>query len=54
LERKDELPTTRKVYPMSPEEQKELDAFLEEPLSTGRIRPLKSPIGAPVIAMLVV
>jgi hypothetical protein len=48
LERKDELPTTRKVYPMSLEEQKELDTFLEEALSTGRIRPLKSPIGTPV------
>jgi hypothetical protein len=48
LERKDELLTTQKVYPMSPEEQKELDAFLEEALSTGRIRPSKSPIGTPV------
>src|ERR1700733_1281847 len=48
LERADDLPTTRKVYPMSPEEQKELDAFLEEALSTGRIRPSKSPVGAPV------
>ena len=37
LERKDELPTTQKVYPMSPEEQKELDAFLEEALLTGHI-----------------
>src|ERR1700733_1669352 len=48
LERADDLPTTRKVYPMSPEEQKELDAFLQEALETGRIRPSKSPIGAPV------
>jgi hypothetical protein len=48
LERKDELLTTRKVYPMSLEEQKELDTFLEEALSTGRIRPSKSPIGMPV------
>jgi hypothetical protein len=38
----------RKVYPMSPKEQRELDAFLEEALATGRIRHLKSPIGAPV------
>jgi hypothetical protein len=45
LERKDELLTTQKVYPMSPEEQKELDAFLEEALSMGHIRPSKSPIG---------
>jgi len=29
-------------------EQKELDAFLEENLSTGRIRPSKSPMTAPV------
>jgi hypothetical protein len=48
MERKDKLPTTRNVYPMSLEEQKELDAFLEEVLSTGRIRPWKSPIGTPV------
>jgi hypothetical protein len=42
------LPGFRKVYPMSPEEQKELDAFLEDALATGRIRHSKSPIGAPV------
>src|SRR3981189_1332316 len=33
---------------MSPEEQRELDAFLEEALMTGHIRHSKSPIGAPV------
>jgi hypothetical protein len=33
---------------MSLEEQGELDEFLNEALSTGRIRPSKSPIGAPV------
>jgi hypothetical protein len=33
---------------MSPKEQRELDAFLEEALATGRIRHSKSPIGAPV------
>jgi hypothetical protein len=48
LERKDKLPTTRKVYPMSPEEQKELDAFLKEALLTSCIQPSKSPIGMPV------
>jgi hypothetical protein len=37
-----------KVYPMSPEEQRELDACLEEALATGRIRHSKSPIGTPV------
>src|SRR3981189_2765052 len=41
-------PGFRKVYPMSPEEQRELDTFLEEALATGRIRHSKSPIGAPV------
>src|SRR3979490_19802 len=33
---------------MSPEEQRELDAFLEEALATGCIRHSKLPIGAPV------
>src|SRR3981189_1705588 len=42
------LPGFRKVYPMSPKEQRELDAFLEEALATGRIRHSKLPIGAPV------
>jgi len=47
LER-DPEPGFRKVYPMTLEEQEELDAFLEEALSTGRICPSRSPIGAPV------
>jgi hypothetical protein len=33
---------------MSLEEQAELDAFLEEALSTGRIHQSKSPISTPV------
>jgi len=37
-----------KVYSLSPVEQKELDAFLEENLHTGRIHPSKSPMAAPV------
>ena len=37
-----------KVYLLFPLEQMELDAFLEENLCTGRIRPSKSPITAPV------
>ena len=37
-----------KVYPLSPVEQKELDAFLKENLETGRIRPSKSPMSSPV------
>ncbi|KDQ25783.1 hypothetical protein PLEOSDRAFT_1026933, partial [Pleurotus ostreatus PC15] len=37
-----------KCYPLSPAEQKQLDEFLEENLRTGRIRPSKSPMAAPV------
>lgn len=37
----------RKLYPLSPAEQAELDKFLEENLSSGRIRPSKSPMAAP-------
>jgi len=41
-------PKSSKVYLLSPLEQVELDAFLKENLLTGRIRPSKSPIAAPV------
>jgi len=41
-------PKSSKVYPLSPVEQKELDAFLEENLRTRRIRPSKSSMAAPV------
>jgi hypothetical protein len=41
-------PFRSKVYPLSPVEQKELDAFLEENLKSGRIRPSKSPMASPV------
>ena len=41
-------PKSSKVYLLSSVEQKELDSFLEENLHTGRIRPFKSPIVAPV------
>jgi len=37
-----------KIYPLSPNEQKELDAFLEENLKSGRIQPSKSPMASPV------
>jgi hypothetical protein len=37
-----------KVYPLSPAEQKELDAFLKENLETGHIRLSKSPMTSPV------
>jgi len=41
-------PKSSKVYPLSPLEQAELDAFLEENLCTRRIQPSKSSIAAPV------
>ena len=41
-------PTNCKVYPLSPREQVELNAFLQENLRTRRIRPLKSPMASPV------
>ena len=40
--------TNCKVYPLSPTEQVQLDAFLKENLETGRIRPSKSPMASPV------
>lgn len=41
-------PYRSKIYPLSPNEQKELDAFIEENLKSGRIRPSKSPMASPV------
>ena len=41
-------PSGCKVYPLSPAEQKELDAFLKENLETGWIRPSKSLMSSPV------
>lgn len=41
------LPSS-KLFPLSPPEQHELDAFLKENLANGRIQPSKSPVGAPV------
>ena len=42
-------PTMRtKIYPMSANEQEELDRFLSENLRKGYIRPSKSPIASPV------
>ena len=38
----------RSTFPLSPTEQKELDDFLRENLTNGRIHPSKSPMGAPV------
>jgi hypothetical protein len=37
-----------KVYPLSPSEQKELDAFIQENLESGCIRPSKLPMASPV------
>jgi hypothetical protein len=44
----DAKPANCKVYPISPLEQKELDAFIAEGLSTGRICLSKSPMASPV------
>ena len=41
-------PQSSRTFPLSPLEQKELDKFLQENLRSGRIRPSKSPFGAPV------
>jgi len=38
---------TSKIYPLSKDEQQELDGFIEEHLRSGRIRPSKSPIASP-------
>jgi hypothetical protein len=44
----DATPVYSKVYPMSPQEQQELDEYLEENLKKGYIRPSKSNAAAPV------
>ncbi|KAG5728455.1 hypothetical protein E4T56_gene19017 [Termitomyces sp. T112] len=44
----DAEPSSCKVYPLAPHEQDELDAFLQENLSSGRMRPSKSPMASPV------
>lgn len=41
-------PFSTKLYPMSLNEQDELDRFLDENLKSGRIRPSKSPMASPV------
>ena len=40
-------PLDCKIYPLNPEEQKALEAFLKENLETGRIKPSKSPMASP-------
>jgi len=42
------FPKSCRVYPLSASKQKELDAFQKENLDSGRIRPSKSPMAAPV------
>jgi hypothetical protein len=37
------VPKIGKVYPLSPDEQKAMESFLEENLCSGKIRPSKSP-----------
>ena len=37
-----------KIYPMSPNEQMELNKFLDEQLEKGYIEPSKSPLASPV------
>lgn len=43
----DAQPINCKIYPLSPEEQKQLDKFLKENLQSGRVRPSKSPMESP-------
>lgn len=40
-------PVDCKVYPLNLDEQKKLDDFLKENLTSGRIRPSKSPMASP-------
>ena len=48
IELKEEFqPKSFKTYNLTPEEQKELDAFLKENLKKGYIRPSKSPMATP-------
>ncbi|KAG5725697.1 hypothetical protein E4T56_gene7297 [Termitomyces sp. T112] len=44
----DAEPSSCKVYPLTLCEQDELDAFLQENLSSGQIQPSKSPMASPV------
>src|SRR5258706_2765986 len=43
----DASPRVGKIYPLSPEEQKQLAIFVDENLRSGRIRPSKSPMASP-------
>ena len=41
-------PANCKVYPLSPNEQTKLDAFLQDNLCSGHIHPSKSPMASPL------
>jgi len=45
--KEDSTPFMSKIYPLSKDEQQELDGFIEEHLRSGRIRPSKSPMASP-------
>ena len=45
--KEDSTPFTSKIYPLSKDEQQELDGFIEEHLHSGRIQPSKIPIASP-------
>ena len=45
--KEDSTPFTSKIYPLSKDEQQELDGFIKEHLHLGRIHPSKSPIASP-------
>ena len=45
--KEDSTPFTSKIYPLSKDEQQELDGFIKEHLRSGRIHPSKSPIASP-------
>ncbi|KAG5724837.1 hypothetical protein E4T56_gene12619 [Termitomyces sp. T112] len=48
----DAEPSSCKVYPLAPCEQDELDAFLQENLSSGQIRPSQSLMASPVFFVI--
>lgn len=45
----DESPPYGPIYPLSPAELRELRRYLDENIANGRVRPSKSPAGAPIL-----
>ena len=43
------IPKVGKVYPLSPDERKATDEFIDEHLKSGKIRPLSSPQASPFL-----